>query len=86
MMSFQSLTAIVPILCVVAAGLAAMLAEALRDRGERLPIAGLGVIGLRNTQGATPMNTAIAMAGQSTHFSRVSRSCMPSFLGLVTAP
>jgi NADH-quinone oxidoreductase subunit N len=45
MMSFQSLSAIVPILCVVAAGVAAMLAEALRDKGERLPIAGLGVIG-----------------------------------------
>ena len=45
MMSFQPLTAIVPILCVVAAGLAAMLAEALRDKGERLPIAGLGIIG-----------------------------------------
>ena len=46
MMSFQSLTAIVPILCVVAAAVAAMLAEAFRDKGERLPIAGLGVIGL----------------------------------------
>ena len=46
MVSFQSLTAIVPILCVVAAALAAMLAEALRDKGERLPIAGLGIIGL----------------------------------------
>jgi NADH-quinone oxidoreductase subunit N len=39
-------TAIVPILCVAAAGVAAMLAEALREKGERLPIAGLGVIGL----------------------------------------
>ncbi len=46
MISIQPLAAIVPILCVVAAGLAAMLAEALRDRGERLPIAGLGIVGL----------------------------------------
>jgi NADH-quinone oxidoreductase subunit N len=45
-MSFQSLTAIVPILCVAAAGVAAMLAEALRGKGERMPIAGLGVVGL----------------------------------------
>ena len=42
----SSIAAIVPILCVVAAAIAAMLAEALRDPGERWPIAGLGVIGL----------------------------------------
>jgi NADH-quinone oxidoreductase subunit N len=42
----SSITAIVPILCVTAAGLAAMLAEAFREPGERMPIAGLGLIGL----------------------------------------
>ncbi len=42
----SSLNAIVPIMCVVAAGIAALLAEALRQPGERVPIAGLGVIGL----------------------------------------
>ncbi len=41
-----SFNAVVPILCVVAAGIAALLAEALRQPGERLPIAGLGIIGL----------------------------------------
>jgi len=41
-----SIPAVVPILCVVAAAIAAMLAEALRDPGERWPVAGLGVIGL----------------------------------------
>ena len=41
-----SFNAIVPIMCVVAAGIAALLAEALREPGERVPIAGLGVIGL----------------------------------------
>ena len=41
-----SLNAIVPMLCVTAAGLAAMVAEAFRDPGERMPIAGLGVVGL----------------------------------------
>lgn len=45
-MSFEPLVAIVPILCVTAAAVASMLAEALRAKGERLPIAGLGVIGL----------------------------------------
>jgi len=41
-----SLNAIVPMLCVTAAGLASMVAEAFRDPGERMPIAGLGVVGL----------------------------------------
>jgi NADH-quinone oxidoreductase subunit N len=38
--------AIVPLLCVVAAGIASLLAEAVREPGERVPIAGLGIIGL----------------------------------------
>src|SRR5258707_10861485 len=42
----QSLNAIVPMACVTAAGVAAMVAEAFRDPGERMPIAGLGVVGL----------------------------------------
>ncbi|HZR25773.1 MAG TPA: NADH-quinone oxidoreductase subunit N [Vicinamibacterales bacterium] len=42
----SALNAIVPMLCVTAAGLAAMVAEAFRDPGERMPIAGLGVVGL----------------------------------------
>lgn len=45
-MSLASFTAIVPLICVAAAGVAALLAEALRKPGERMPIAGLGVIGL----------------------------------------
>ena len=45
-MSLSSITAIVPILCVTAAGIAAMLAEAFREPGERMPIAGLGLVGL----------------------------------------
>lgn len=44
--SLASFTAIVPLVCVAAAGVAALLAEALRKPGERMPIAGLGVIGL----------------------------------------
>jgi NADH-quinone oxidoreductase subunit N len=42
----SSFNAIVPMACVAAAGLAAMVAEAFRDPGERMPIAGLGVVGL----------------------------------------
>jgi NADH-quinone oxidoreductase subunit N len=38
--------AVVPMLCVTAAALAAMTAEAVRGRGERMPIGPLGVIGL----------------------------------------
>jgi NADH-quinone oxidoreductase subunit N len=41
-----ALNAIVPMACVAAAGIAAMMAEAFREPGERMPIAGLGVVGL----------------------------------------
>src|SRR5437899_3523337 len=42
----SSFNAIVPMACVTAAGIGAMVAEAFRDPGERMPIAGLGVVGL----------------------------------------
>src|SRR2546429_6752868 len=41
-----SLNAIVPMLCVTAAAIAAMVAEAFREPGESMPIGPLGVIGL----------------------------------------
>jgi len=41
-----SLNAIVPMLCVTAAAIAAMIAEAFRSPGERMPIGPLGAIGL----------------------------------------
>ena len=41
-----SLNAIVPMACVAAAGIAAMIAEAFTAPGERMPIAPLGIIGL----------------------------------------
>lgn len=41
-----SLNAIVPMLCVTAAAIAAMVAEAFRSPGERMPIGPLGAIGL----------------------------------------
>jgi NADH-quinone oxidoreductase subunit N len=42
----NNFAAIIPILIVVLSGAAAMLAEAFRQPGERMPIAGLGLIGL----------------------------------------
>src|SRR3989440_6720447 len=48
-----SLNAIVPMLCVTAAGLAAIVAESFRDPGERMPIAGLGFVGLIGAAVAT---------------------------------
>ncbi len=45
-MTFGALNAIVPMLCVASAGIAAMVAEAFRAPGERMPIAPLGAIGL----------------------------------------
>ncbi len=42
----SSFAAIVPMLCVTLAALAAMVAESFRDKGEQMPIGGLGVIGL----------------------------------------
>jgi NADH-quinone oxidoreductase subunit N len=41
-----ALNAIVPMACVTAAGIAAMVAEAFRQPGERMPIGGLGIVGL----------------------------------------
>jgi len=48
-----SFNAIVPMACVTADGLAAMVAEAFRDPGERMPIAGLGIVGLVGAAAAT---------------------------------
>ena len=54
-MSPSSFAAIVPILCVTAAGIAAMLAEALRERDERMPISGLGLVGLAGAGITAPL-------------------------------
>jgi NADH-quinone oxidoreductase subunit N len=43
---FSSLIAIVPMCCVAATAIAAMIAEAFREPGERMPIGPLGAIGL----------------------------------------
>jgi NADH-quinone oxidoreductase subunit N len=44
--TFTSFDAVVPVICVALAGLVVMLAEAFRPRNERVPMAGLPVIGL----------------------------------------
>src|SRR5262249_35650566 len=48
-----ALNAIVPMACVTAAGIAAMVAESFRDPGEGMPIAGLGAVGLIGAAFAT---------------------------------
>jgi NADH-quinone oxidoreductase subunit N len=50
-----SFNAIVPMLCVTAAGIAAMVAEAFRSPGERIPIAPLGAIGLVGAAAASAL-------------------------------
>ncbi len=45
-MNMDAIHALVPLMCVVAAAIAAMVAEAFRTPGERMPIAPLGIIGL----------------------------------------
>ena len=49
----SSFNAIVPMACVTAAAIAVMVAEAFRDPGERMPIGGLGVVGLLGAAIAT---------------------------------
>ena len=48
-----ALNGIIPVICVTLAGLACMLAEAFRQKGERMPIGGLAVIGLAGAGIAT---------------------------------
>jgi NADH-quinone oxidoreductase subunit N len=45
-MMMPSFNAVVPMACVAAAALAAMIAESFREPGERMPIGGLGIVGL----------------------------------------
>ena len=45
-MMSSALIAVIPVICVAVAGLSCLLLEAFRERGERLPIGGLGIIGL----------------------------------------
>src|ERR687894_2902315 len=45
--------AVIPILIIVLSACAAMLAEAFRQPGERMPIAGLGLIGLAGAAAAS---------------------------------
>ncbi len=52
-MMSPSLNGVVPIICVILGGLACMLAEAFRDKGERMPIGGLGLIGLAGAAAAS---------------------------------
>ena len=53
--AFSSYAAVIPVVCVWLGGIAAMLAEAFRSPGERMPIGGLGVIGLISSIIATAL-------------------------------
>src|SRR5262245_50991565 len=52
---FVSFNAIVPMLCVTAAAIAAMAAEAVRAPGERMPSGSLGAIGLAGAAAAAAL-------------------------------
>jgi NADH-quinone oxidoreductase subunit N len=52
-MNMEAVHALVPLMCVVAAAIAAMVAEAFRTPGERMPIAPLGIIGLIGAAAST---------------------------------
>ena len=52
-MNMDAIHALVPLLCVVAAAIASMVAEAFRKPGERMPIAPLGIIGLLGAGAST---------------------------------
>ncbi len=66
-------------MCVVAAGIAALLAEALREPGERMPIAGLGIIGLA----AAGVSAAWLWGRNATSFGVVSADNFGLFIVLV---
>jgi NADH-quinone oxidoreductase subunit N len=78
-MSLSSITPIVPILCVAAAGIAAMLAEAFREPGERMPIGGLGLVGLAGAA----ISTALLWGRHETGFGVVAADTFGLFFVLV---
>jgi hypothetical protein len=44
--AFSGYAAVIPVVCVWLGGIASMLAEAFREPDERMPIGGLGIIGV----------------------------------------
>ena len=71
----STIHALVPLLCVVAAAIAAMVAEAFRTPGERMPIAPLGIIGLVRRGVPPPISSGITGP-------RASASCRPTTTAL----
>jgi NADH-quinone oxidoreductase subunit N len=78
-MPLSSITAIVPILCVTAAGIAAMLAEAFREPGERIPISGLGLVGLAGAG----ISTALLWGRHQTGFGVVAADTFGLFFVMI---
>jgi NADH-quinone oxidoreductase subunit N len=75
----SSITAIVPLLCVTAAGIAAMLAEAFREPGERMPISGLGLVGLAGAG----ISTALLWGRHQTGFGVVAADTFGLFFVMI---
>ena len=78
---FSSYLAVVPIVCVWFGGIAAMLAEAFRRPGERMPIGGLGLIGLA----ASLVSTALLWNRGAQSFGVVSADNFGLFVTFVLA-
>ncbi len=74
-----ALSGIIPVICVALAGLACMLAEAFRARGERMPIGGLGLIGL----GGAGLNIALLWGWHASSFGVVTADDFGLFVQFV---
>src|SRR5258706_11220202 len=76
-----SIQAIVPMLSVTLAALACMAAEAFREPGERMPIGGLGIVGL---VGAA-ISAALLWNGNTTSFGVIAGDNFGLFVTLILA-
>src|SRR5947207_15383355 len=78
-MTIPALTAIVPMLSVTLAALACMTAEAFREKGERMPIGGLGIVGLIGAA----ISAALLWNGNTVSYSVISRDNFGRFVTLM---
>jgi NADH-quinone oxidoreductase subunit N len=74
-----SLNAVIPVMCVALAGLACLLAEAFREKGERMPIGGLGLIGL----GGAAVSSLLLWGRHTTSFGVVAADSLGLFVYLI---
>ena len=74
-----ALNAVIPVICVALAGLTCMLAEAFRDKGERMPIGGLALIGLAGAG----ISSVLLWGRRAESFGVVTADDFGLFVGLV---